>query len=434
MGQSWIGRFKEQSFTKKWFEILFVGMLIAWLLPSVLPLPIAGLIGGLFFLTGYYRGIFYCAIQNRAKPYFIEIKNNPSNCLGMVFISIVSIAIIFWMLSRDHTIYCFDYLQFWEPAVYSSQNIFIHPVEVIKNVFSSINGKDYNHFLPILLMFPMKILGMDLITYAICGWIMFFLPAAILLCIGFQMYMDKVGFKRIPYVLSFSIILLLPILYIPVWKGYMNISILLPGAICWLIFLQLQWERVDKARLFQFSIMSILVVIQCRSGAYMIIGLMIGILMHFLLQLRCVEKKQRCCVVKNFVKSYMFIGLYVLGILLLFFRGFLKRSVMYDFQVAYSAYAVGKGVIDRVCGELTYFGVVLWGLVFLGIIFGMKKHGTRSYTVLWVFWIVSVLYGISTVQIAGMHHLYVISIPFVFLILQLLGYIYNFVLCKKFYR
>ena len=102
------------------------------------------------------------------------------------------------------------------------------------------------------------------------------LPGIFFASATFKTILEKAGFKEILCSAFMAIFMILPITAIPIFVGYANISILLPGSILLAMLLSLDRVQLQRDRLAMIAALCVFAVFQARTAAYMILGIFFG--------------------------------------------------------------------------------------------------------------------------------------------------------------
>lgn len=412
-----INMIRNNLFGFIWLVISFIGVMISKFINDTSAQAISGYLICLSLLTGYY-GILYYALKKINVKIFISDKEK----YRLSVLSLISILFILWGCNLNHTLYCWDSFIVWGSAINYSQQIFLNPFNVILDLYNSINNADYNSFLGSLMALPMHIIGSDFLSYVLIGWIMFFIPFGVIFSITINIIMEKIGWKKIPNSLSFLLIFLLPAISNQMFFGYMYISALLPGIVLLLIIININFEIINWKILSLIGLICIIVTIQNRTLTYMIIGYLVS---AFFFELVVNIKENKRKYICNLFISAIYIVLFNITVLLIFFRGFFERSLFNNFSVAYSAYAWGMSITDRIISVIYYFGVIILVLFILGLVLGILEKKLKLYTIMLLIWIITSTVLINLILTMNGHQMYIIIIPLLIIIEISICYIYE---------
>ena len=321
----------------------------------------------------------------------------------ILFVLLVGTAFVFWQVSRQQWIYFWDFAETWQPTIVCEQTVFSEPFTAWKNLIFSINYRDYNNFLPMLMALLMHILGKSFLAYTMYVWIMFALPAIFLTAAAIKTAIEKFCEENVSCAAILLILFSIPLIEIPVMNGYANVAIMLQGIILWLMLLNLDDEKFQPLRLFLIAVLSILAVIQSRSAAYMIIGLFFGFTVY---------KIYLRGNIFMLIKKFFVIGIFGAGLMAILFFPFVEHVLTYNHGAAYSAYSVGHTLAIKIFAHILKGGLELYIIFFIGIIAGLRSKKFRPLTIFSTAWAAVTVILISRIQFMGMQHYYTMLIPF----------------------
>ena len=400
------------------FFILLIFFLVIMFAGKIFPAAIGTLLC-LVLMYGYYfvilRGVQFCNVDflGILKREFAQILFAAA--LGVIFIVIE--------INSQQTIYIWDSLETWEPVIFCEGMTFTDPFAAVKTWKSSINHSDYNNFLPMLMVLPAHIFGKSFLHYVLYVWLMFGLPAIFLISAALKTFLENCGYKVFPCAVFMAIFMLFPIFEVPLFIGYANVSILLPGAIILIMLLNLKKDELQKSRLLTISLLSIFAVFQARTAAYMIVGCFAGYTVYLILS-SYFEKNLR----RDFLtlcKKFLFIGVSAVLMMLPLFFSFLKKSVTYDYGTAYSAYALGMEFSARILDHAAWIGFLMYGVFFVAIILGLFNKKLRAAAALIFVWLAVAVILFCRVQLMGWQHFYIMILPFGAAIAALIAVIFS---------
>ena len=374
-----------------------------------------GILLCLFLMAGYYK-IILCSLKFCNTDFLGVLKDDLQKIL---FVSAISIIFIFAMVSQQQTIYIWDSLETWEPMTFCEEITFDNPLQALKNLRSSINHADYNNFLPMLMVLPAHIFGKSFLCYTLYVWIMFGLPAIFLISAWLATY------TKIFSCSTFMIIFMLsPIIFVPIFIGYANISILLPVSIIFMMLMNLNKSELQRKPLILIGVLSFFAVFQARTAAYMIVACFIGYTFFIIISSNNLRED-----IFMLCKKYLYIGISALLIMSPLFFTFIKHAVTYDIGSAYSGYALGQDFFGRIFYHISGLGEIIYIIFAVGIIFGLLNKKFRALTA-WIFlWTAVAVILFCKVQVMGWQHYYIMILPFMIMIAIITAQIFSY---KKF--
>ena len=379
----------------------------------------AGVILCLLLLGGYYGVLFRCL--NFCDINFLD--ELLSDLPRILLVSALSTGFIVLMISLQQTIYIGDSLETWEPTVYSEKMIFNDPLQALRDLRHSINHADYNHFLPMLMALPMHIFGKSFLYYVLYVWFMFGLPGIFFASAVIKTILENAGFKNFPCSATMAIFMILPIVVMPIFIGYANISILLPGSILLAMLLGLDRGNLQRERLFLIAVLCVFAVFQARTAAYMILGLFTGYTLYVIIL--GFQTQTLLGDVIFLVKKYLYLGAFGLLITLPLFLTFIKHVLTYDIGTAYSAYTQGLDFATRHSAHIGYIGYIIYELFAVGLLACLFRKKLIPYAVFFATWFFTAELLICRVQLIDRQHNYTMVLPFVFAFAVLIAFTWS---------
>ena len=404
--------------TKKFNRPLKIVGVVALIVAVTKFLPhVAGVILCLILLGGYY-GVMWRALKFCNVNFLSMLKDD---LLRILLVAAVSTGFIAAMINLQQTIYIWDSLETWDPTIGCEETVFTDPLQALKNLRVSINHSDYNNFLPMLMALPMHIFGKSFLRYELYVWLMFGLPAIFFAAATFKSIFDSASIKIFSCSALMAIILLFPIVEIPMFVGYANISILLPGAIIFAMLLSLNRSEFQREPLILIALLCIFAVFQARTAAYMILGEFFGYTVYILLT----GLRDRAFLpdLLNLIQKFFMIGVAAFVMAAPLFFTFIKRSITYNIGEAYSAYALGLDFTTRISWHASYLGQVIFALFIIGVIVGLSNRQLMPYAVFCATWFFTAELLICRVQVIDRQHNYAMILPFVFMFIVLISFL-----------
>ena len=386
--------------------ILFVA-LVTKFLPSL-----AGTIICLLLLVGYYglivRSLKFCDINFRE----ILLNDLPR----ILLVAGLGTSFIVFMINLQQTIYIGDQLETYEPTIFCEETVFTEPLQALKDLRWSINHADYNYFLPMLMALPMHIFGKSFLCYELYVWLMFGLPGIFFASAIIQTILARAGFKNFPCSALMAIIILFPIIEIPIFVGYANISILLPGAIILAMLLGSDKSELQREPLILIAALCVAAVFQARTAAYMILGIFFGYTVCVVIS--GLQERTLLPDLLRLLQKFFAIGVLGFVIMLPLFFTFVKHMLTYDIGTAYTAYTMGLDFAARVFAHVQYFGFVICALFLVAVIVSLCNKKLLPYAALFTTWFFTAELLICKVQLIDRQHNYTLILPFAFLFIM----------------
>lgn len=376
----------------------------------------AGVILCLLLLCGYYGVLFRC-LKFCNVNFLDELLSDLPRIL---VVAVIGTAFIAFMINSQQTIYFWDSLETWEPAVECANMTFADPHQALKDLRASINHADYNKFLPMLIALPMYIFSKSFLGYELYVWLMFGLPGIFLAAATFRTILEKSGVKTFPCSAIMAIIMLLPIAEIPIFIGYANISILLPGSILLAMLLSLDKAQLQRDRLIYIAALCVFAVFQARTAVYMILGLFLGYTVYLI-----ISSAQERSLQRDFIllcKKFLYIGAFGLIMTLPLFFTFIKHALTYDIGTAYVAYQQGFTFPERILAHVAYLGLIIYALFLIGAAISFANKKFFPFAAFFLTWALIPAILICRVQVMDRQHFYTIILPLAIFIAMLISF------------
>ena len=407
-------RLKKVPYQNFWRALLKVILLITAivLVGKIFP-SLAGMALCLLMLSGYYGAIAYATRFCNVNFREMFLSDLPR----ILTVAVVSTIFIGLTVNAQQTIYIWDSLETWEPTIECSELTFTDPHQALKNLRGSINHADYNNFLPMLMALPMHLFGKSFLCYVLYVWLMFALPAIFFATATVKAFLERAGVKIFPVSMLMALTMLVPAQIVPLFVGYANVSILLPGAIIFAMLLSLDRSQLQRERLILIALLCVFAVFQARTAVYMIFGLFTSyaVFVMFTGGLTLLPKK------------FLNIGGFALLMTLPLFATFLKRTLIYDISTAYAAYQLGMSFAERLIAHAEYLGFVPYAIFLFGAIIALCNKKIFPQTAFLLTWAAMSVMLICRVQLMDRQHFYTMILPFAFLIALSI----NFALSRK---
>ena len=368
------------------------------------------LIGGYYGLIG--RCLKFCKVN------FLDTLKE--DLPGILLAAIIGTGFIALIVSSQHTIYVGDQLETYEPTLYCEETTFTNPAQALKDLWRTINHADYNNFLPMLMALPMHLFGRSFLCYTLYVWIMFALPGIFFAAATFKTLLENSGVKIFSCSALMAIIMLLPALEVPVFVGYANISILLPGAIIFAMLLSLDKEKFQREPLILIGVLCIFAVFQARTAAYMILGEFLGYAVCVAIKSFWERNFLRGLVTLS--KKFFVIGISALLIIIVPFFPFVKHMLTYDIATAYSAYQMGMTFPQRILAHAAYLGLLICVIFVVGVIVSLCNKKFLPYAAFFATWFFTAELLICRVQVIDRQHIYTMILPLAFVLIMLIAF------------
>ncbi len=202
----------------------------------------------------------------------------------------------------------------------------------------------------------------------------------------------------------------------PVLSGYTDAAALIPLLFCYIITLKIEYAKVIEWKKCMLNgILLVIVLLMRRYFGYTVVGYVLFLFGYVLFG---DGPRNWKCGLKNKIANIMITGVTSMGILVIFFRGFVIQSLFNNYEEAYAAYNI-QGLADKWKAFCLYFGLAVIFLAVCSVICSWKDK-------IIYFSVFSILaLGISMMLFyrvgdPGVHHYYIAAVPMI--TLAVLGY------------
>ncbi len=366
--------------------------------------------GALVLMIGYY-GICFCALyeggvtgQVRKLHRELSVRQRAVAVLAVVFGVVLT---VYWM-GRNQFVYYWDYGEYWRMSIQRMDYLFSHNIlDALVSFFASVNGDDYNNFLPSVVALPLKIFGCEFSTYVLINHVMFLVPAVLVqgLCAE---KLASGGSTKTGRAFSAAVVLgtLFPGNYYAMYQGYIDVAVLLPVSIAIYLLIDFDFRKAAVSKDIAAAAILLVAWISRRYVVYFIIGYVAALVVKAAVLLW--KERNRgafICAAKHFC----IIGGVSIGALLIYFRQFLFRALATDYGEMYSAY--NAPLLKKVRDLTNTFGLaVLLAAAAAGILCFLYKKNRANFTALLALTAAETIAFWQT-QSMGVHHRMLVNVP-----------------------
>lgn len=392
-----------------WCATLFLSSL-GCKLQEHLPTALVAMTGFLLWLSVF--GAMVLALAYAASLFdwsALHIEKKWRMCIGIIFIFLGSSLFFWWLLSQNQTIYIWDQLGTWAPAVEYSQKIFCDPHSLSRTFRHSL-ADDYTHVMPLLMSVPMHLLGNNsYVSMSMLIYIIAIFPSLVFVAIALKTLLSKMASIEVSICgLLLVVLLLYPLATIPALLGYSQGGQIVTQAMFLLLLISKDWSRFEGQRVIAVCLMIILSVLLARSATFMYAGFLAGAALYALYagwQQGCLKQRFRVL-----IKEYAIFALVTAGIMSVFLWKIYRTSHTLDYSVAYSAYSSGfmKNMFEV---PVDFLGILLLFLAVAGGIYAYTKSEMRPWVLGLAVWGCMAVCGMSRIQAMGVQHFSAILLP-----------------------
>ncbi len=366
--------------------------------------------GALVFLIGYY-GICSCVLYEggvigQAKKLHRELSPGQRAAAALALILGAGLT-VYWM-GRNQFVYYWDYGEYWRMSIQRMDYLFSHNIlDALVSFFASVNGDDYNNFLPSVVALPLKIFGCEFSTYVLINHVMFLVPAVLVqaLCVE-KLASGRGGKAGWAFAAAVALGTIFPANYYAMYQGYIDVAVLLPISIAVYLLIDFDFRKATLTKDIAVAAILLIAWISRRYVVYFIIGYVAALVIKAAALLwKERDRGAFLCVVKHFCV----IGGVSIGALLVYFRPFLLRALVTDYGEMYSAY--NAPLLRKVRDLVNSFGAVtLLAAAAAGVLCFVKRKNRVNFTALLALAAVETAAFWQT-QNMGVHHRMLINVP-----------------------
>lgn len=317
---------------------------------------------------------------------------------------------IYLYISSEHFIYYWDYGSYWYQGINVASELFSDPIESAISVMNSINSDDYNHLLGLMMSVPLSLFGGTYPVFILLTYIMFFVPTALVLSVTARTLGQNAGMTT---PLSFFIFLAccFPMLVVPLLDGYIDIAAVMLIGVCLLVTVSCDFTKLNVRAALIIALSLIGILLMRRYFAYWVVGYVMFAVCYCAFDVaRAGAQKKN--VLSGYGVNFIVVGVVCLTILLVFFRGFLLKSIFSDYASAYSAYDSGGGLEGKIVGLFNIVGVTQSLMCIVGFILSFRRKRARKIFMSLIVLMASASLLFWRTQDMGTHHYYILAAEF----------------------
>ena len=331
-----------------------------------------GMIFSAFCFLLYY-GLLFVVLRDYG------VIDNYRNLLlkEKILIVVILIAVtgyFYYLCSLDNRIVNWDSGFYWIKNLDFNKLLYTDPVRAFKQLYSSINFSDYSDVVPAIIGIPFAVFGKksyDL--YCMQNFIMFQIPAYLILTDVINRVIYRLGIRSVKYTYAGTIFfcVMVSYLYIPTIYGLYDIAGFTVVCTISLVLLEWDWRVFDGKRGAVLSILFLELLFIRRHFAFFALGYFVCYM--FLQTFGIIKHKTYW---GGYVKNTVVVGGICGGVLLLFFRDYLIRTLNNNYSVQYSARRDKGGIIGQYFTTLCWIGLffVLISVIGIGILIMKKQY------------------------------------------------------------
>lgn len=392
--------------------------LVATAVVTVAAIPHFGLKGVLAWLVPFcalFSVSWSVCLFDRMRFAMASIRGRD---LLLVLAIVVCISLFFYIwLSQEHTIYYWDRGTYWIQCRDIADMLALGSNRTYKAIYSSINNSTYNMLIPFLLCVPLRVCGGSFAAFVALVAFLFALPSIVLCSAIVRLIQLNFGDSMLlpPWLVSICFFGFAA-LSVPMIQGWSD------ALLVWPVFALYALVLANKGEKFSFYIPScfgvclLFVLLSRRYFAYWIVGFVIGMAAYFIAELVVRYDGSQKKLAVNYLLSFIVPGGVVLLVCLVFFPGFVERSVAGNYAFAYQAYDSGGGYVGKTALLIKWFGMVTTLSLVAASIASFLDGRARYFIMLLIINMVCSACLFWEVQDMGTQH-YLLVAPEIFLII-----------------
>lgn len=288
--------------------------------------------------------------------------------IGTLWLALFSL----WFLSQEEFIYSWDSSGHWHGWIRFCDRLTLNPVAILKDLFGSINHREYNDVANVLIALPGKLFGYELSVFAVSVVVGYILPFLLLLGWLIRGYFGKRNCGTLFLVASVVTFVTFPLLLAPVLRGYPG-AIGLPLIVGMLLLMKgHRFLRFDPLRALALAALFLMLVFSRRWYGFWVVAFVAGMTVANVVWVLCGSKRKAydlLCYTGNMAIT----GIVCVCVLVVLFRPFLARSLFVNYGDVYSAYAT-QSVWASIGDFLGKAGPLYVGLAGLGVLSGLVSE------------------------------------------------------------
>lgn len=333
-------------------------------------MEIIGILMGVIALSLFACQIYYVANKRGVFSHYSKLDKKEK-----VIILLICIGVSVWFYSlccQDERIVNSDSGFYWIKNLNYDNNVFSHPLQTLKNTYFTINNQDYNDFLPAIISLPFLILGKGSYdSYRLLLFIMFQIPVYLMVTDFICMVLEDLNLKCVKYVhaVTFLFCMSVSYMYIPTVYGLYDIADLLVAITIALFLYKFDWGEFHIKDDVILCCLFLTVLFIRRHFSFFILIYFVCFMLVQIIELLIKKKRLR-----GYILNTLFVGGICLVILVCFFTNYLKRTLLNNYSVAYSAYSQGT-IADKFISSIRWMGGIVFILFLIGsLVFMVKKN------------------------------------------------------------
>ena len=333
-------------------------------------MEIVGILTGIITFSLFWGEIYYVVKKRGTISHYLNLDKREK---AIIILICIGISIWFYSLCcQDERIVNSDSGFYWIKNINYANNIFNNPIQSIKDTYRSINYSDYNDFLSAIISLPFLILGKgNYDTYRLLLFAMFQVPFYLIITDFICMILEDLNLKCVKYAHAITLLFCISVsyMYIPTVYGLYDIADLLIAVTIAFYLYKFDWGQVHIKDDLILCCLLLTVLFVIRHFSFFILMYFVCFMLVQLIEL-LIKKKD----IKGYLKNTLVVGGVCSAVLVCFFSNYLKKTLLNNYSVAYSAYSQGT-IGDKFVASIRWMGELVLILFLVGsLIFLIKKN------------------------------------------------------------
>ena len=337
------------------------------------------------------------------------------NIFAFAVLSVLAFLLCYQLVMQDHFVFFWDYGNYWTASYTTMNDFFAHPYGTLKHIRQSVAHDDYNLFLPLLLVLPLKLFGYTFQHYVLVVVAFFLLPAVYVLSSAAWKLLPQGERRPQTYLVILFLAFTFSALYGATLYGYAGAGGLIPASLAVLVAIDcdiLVWNRQQQWRDICIALLLVCTFLMRRYFAYFMVGYVTALVACAIPALMSKSRQSLWLMCKNLC----LIGGTALATLLVFCAPMLKHILLTNYSQQYVGYDLPFG--DKVLGVISFVGLFVLAAAVVAVLAAFVTGRWRRMTgFACISFLVTTLYFFK-VQAMGIQHIYAICVS-LFLLLFL---------------
>lgn len=338
-----------------------------------------------------------------------ELKESLAKTLQAKYLIWVGVGIFIISFGlRERFIFFWDYAGYWGTSISYMDHWFKDIQGSLNQLYTSILNDEYNLLPTILLLLPLKLIGITFPAYALSIYLMYIVPfyaITISLIVRIAYDCGKPLSAKMMIACMACMCFISPILE-PVLTGYLDAAGLpICISILAIVYLKERQQIKSVPALIGLTILLIILVFTRRWFAYWIVSFFVSY--GSILIYRLFSKENRTTSIRSLI-DITIVGVCCVAVLFIGFRQFLIRSVLTNYGDVYSAYQKASFIGD-IKLIIHHIGIWLILLALIGCIEAIRMSNRWFFIMVLIQSILTLILFINVQSMSTQHYYLIIS-------------------------